>query len=381
MRITNRPAATGTAFLSMFFLGVGVAIVGATARGVGLAPAEIGYLLAAQNVGFGVAVVAGGALSDLYRKSVILTVGLVILGASFAVLYRSPVFGVNLAVMVLMGIGMGAVEAVTDALLLEMHTRNESRYVTINHFFVSFGMVGITLYLMALALDWSASLAQVAVALGVLAVIAAFLRPPGHSRPAVAGGRIFRELTADPGIVLLFLAGAGAIGLGVGSSGVISTFATGARGWSDDRAQFALALYLIGMASGRIVIGLAPRHDRPGRIAVVASGAAFVASALLYLVRLPDSLILPLAFILGLAVAPLLPLTIAAAGLRYRHVAGTAMGVVKLAIPFGGIVVPGLFGLIADTVSFTASLYLFPASAIVFLLATVLGECRVSRSR
>ncbi|MFW6291403.1 MAG: MFS transporter, partial [Spirochaetota bacterium] len=179
MHIANRPTATGSSFASMFFLGVGVAIVGATARAVGLTPSQIGYLIAAQNVGFGIAVLVGGVLADRYRKPVILAVGLVMLGASFALLYRSPLFVVNLAIMLLMGLGMGSVEAVTDAWLLELHTRNESRLVTINHFFVSVGSVVITLYLMAMQLDWERSLAQVAVVLGVLAILVAFLRPSG----------------------------------------------------------------------------------------------------------------------------------------------------------------------------------------------------------
>jgi hypothetical protein len=100
MYITSRPLSTGSAFLSMFFLGVGVAIVGATARMVGLAPSQIGYLVAAQNVGFGIAVIVAGTMSDIYRKPVILTVGLAMLGLSFFLLYRSEVFAANLAIPV-----------------------------------------------------------------------------------------------------------------------------------------------------------------------------------------------------------------------------------------------------------------------------------------
>ena len=357
----------------MFFLGVGVAIVGATARAVGLAPSQIGYLIAAQNIGFGIAVVAGGTLSDLYRKPVILTVGLVMLGLAFGLLYRSSVFAVNLGIMALMGLGMGSAEAVTDAWLLEMHTRGESRLVTINHFFVSLGSVISTLYLMALELNWQRSLAQVALTLGALAVLVAFLRPAGH--PAGSGGRgRFRELTADPGILMLFLAGMGAIGIGIGSSGVITTFAAELRGMTDARAQVMLALFLVGLAAGRIIVGALDRGRRPGRIALGAAFGALIVSVLLYLLPLPLWTLYPLGLILGLTVAPLLPLTIALAGLRYRHAAGTAMGIVKLAIPTGGIVIPGLLGLIADSVSFTASLYLFPASALLVIVSTLAAE-------
>ena len=375
MGITKRGIATGSAFLSMLFLGVGVAIVGATAQAVGLTASQIGYLIAAQNVGFGIAVVVGGALSDLYRKSAILAAGLLALGASFGLLYRSESFAVNLGVMLLMGGGMGAVEAVTDAMLLDMHTRNESRYVTVNHFFVSFGMVGITIYLMVLELDWSVSLTQVAVAIAALVALVVFLRPPGHRR-ASSGKQIMRELTADGGILMLFLAGAGAIGLGAGATGVITTYATQVRSMSAESAQIALALFLVGMAGGRMLFGLLPRHNRPAGIAMGASAGALTASVLVFLVPMPAVLLTAFAIVLGLCVAPLLPLTIANAGLRYRHVAGSAMGMVKLAIPVGGIVFPGLLGLVSDVVSFEAALYLLPLSALLFLVATGIGEYR-----
>ena len=379
MPITSRPVATGSAFLSMLFLGVGVAIVGATARAVGLSASEIGYLVAAQNVGFGIAVVLGGALADRYPKPRVLTVGLLMLGTSFAVLYRSESFAVNLAVMLLMGAGMGTAEAVTDALLLEMHTKHESRLVTINHFFVSIGSVIITVYLMALELDWSASLVQVAAALGVLVVVSLLLKPPRHAIPDT-GGTVLRNLSTDIGLILLFLAGMGAIGIGVGSAGVITTFATELRGIDTDSAQVILALFLSGLAVGRIVVGLVGTHRYPGRTAAIAALLAVVISILFYLVPLPDAALPVLASAMGLTVAPLLPLTIAVAGLRYRTVAGTAMGIVKLSIPIGGIVIPGLIGSVSYFASFPAALYLFPVSAAVVVAATLIGERRVKRS-
>jgi fucose permease len=55
------------------------------------------------------------------------------------------------------------------------------------------------------------------------------------------------------------------------------------------------------------------------------------------------------------------------------------MGMVKLAIPVGGIVIPGLIGLVSDVVSFSAALYLFPTSALLVVVSTILSERRVGR--
>lgn len=378
MRIKSVRVATTTAFVSMFFLGIGVAIVGATARSVGLAASQIGYLVAAQNAGFAIAVVAGGILADRYRKSVILTAGLLMLGLSFALLYRSERFAANLAVMSLMGLGMGCAEAVTDAMLLEMHTRNESRLVTLNHFFVSAGSVVITLYLMALELNWQSALLQIAIALGALGVVATLLHPPGQEAAAPEGGVILRELWRDPGIILLFLAGMGTIGLEVGSAGVITTFATELRDLDPRAAQIVLTLFLVGLAAGRILVGVIGRGTRPEATALVSAAAAVVLSILFYVVSMPFAALLLFASLVGLSIAPLLPLTIAIAGLRHRSAAGTTMGFIKLAIPVGGIVIPGVVGLTSDLLSFQTALYLFPASALLVLIATIAAP-RVGR--
>ncbi len=374
MHITSRPVSTGSAFLAMFFLGIGVAIVGATARAAGLAAGEIGYLIATQNVGFGVSVVISGALADRFRKAPILAIGLVMLGVSFATLYRSDSFAANLLVMLLMGAGMGVAEAVTDAWLLEMYTRHESRLVTINHLAVSVGSVAITLYLMAMELDWRVSLSRVAVLLGALAVLVAFLRPVARASRAGSDRGVFRQLSTDPAMILLALAAMGTVGIEVGIAGVITTFAVELRGVDAEAAQLLLALYLIGLALGRVVVGVVGGRGRPGRMVVMAAGLALLCSTLLFIVPLSVGLLPVPLFVLGLAAGPLLPLTITAAGLRYRHVAGTAMGMVKFAIPVGGIVIPGLVGLLSDATSFALALGVFPIAALLVLLSALTSE-------
>jgi hypothetical protein len=67
-----------------------------------------------------------------------------------------------------------------------------------------------------------------------------------------------------------------------------------------------------------------------------------------------------------MALSAILPLIITLTGLFYQDMAGTAMGVIKTAIPLGGIVLPFLISLTVGYVSFQASLLLFP---LAYLLA------------
>ncbi|MBE3064707.1 MAG: hypothetical protein IMZ69_06780, partial [Spirochaetes bacterium] len=66
MRI--RTLLTGSSYASMFFLGVGTAVIGAASGNIGLTPFQTGLLISVQNVGFIAAVLAAGALADSMDK-------------------------------------------------------------------------------------------------------------------------------------------------------------------------------------------------------------------------------------------------------------------------------------------------------------------------
>ena len=56
--------------------------------------------------------------------------------------------------------------------------RRESLFITVNHFFVTFGGLMIVIYLIFLQMDWRKSMVQSAVAVFVLAVIFGLSRVP-----------------------------------------------------------------------------------------------------------------------------------------------------------------------------------------------------------
>jgi MFS family permease len=63
-------------------------------------------------------------------------------------------------------------------------------------------------------------------------------------------------------------------------------------------------------------------------------------------------------------------LIIALTGLKYPEMSGTVMGIIKLGIPAGGIVVPLLLSLLVQATSFQAALVLFPVIGVAgFMLA------------
>ena len=79
----NIKALTFASYLSMLFLGISTAFVGATARNIDLTTFQIGLFLTIQNIGFMLAVMVSGALADTLEKPRILLVGSLILAFSF----------------------------------------------------------------------------------------------------------------------------------------------------------------------------------------------------------------------------------------------------------------------------------------------------------
>jgi hypothetical protein len=73
-------------------------------------------------------------------------------------------------------------------------------------------------------------------------------------------------------------------------------------------------------------------------------------------------------------------LILAYAGARYREMAGTVMGAIKVAFPIGGAITPFLIGLASAAFSLQAALMILPLSmAVGFVLALpVAASARVA---
>ena len=215
--IRNLRTITWSAFLAMFFLGVANSLVGAAAESIGLAPSQIGFLIAAMNLGFMVGVMVAGALADTHDKARILLGGSLILAVAFLAFYVTDAFGVNLLVMFFVGVGMGTFEGVTDALLLDIHRARQSYFINVNHFFVTFGSIVIAIYFLFLTLNWRLALEVSAGMVLLLAVVFALTRLPHvehHPEPYLNRLRI---LVRDRIVLTLFVSAVLVVGVEAGT--------------------------------------------------------------------------------------------------------------------------------------------------------------------
>jgi fucose permease len=357
-------ALTASAYLSMFFLGIANAVIGAAARNIGLTPFQIGLFLAVQNIGFMIGVSVAGALSDSYDKPKILLAGSLILALSFFTFYLTGSLWLNLVIMLLIGLGMGSYEGVTDPMLLEMHEKRQSLHININHFSVTFGSIIITVYLIDLQTNWRRSLIQAAVVVLLLALFFAFARL--KSSPSQAGD--FRDrlriLSRERLVVVLFVATLLVVGVELGTTGIVTTYLMELQGFTQETSKIGLLTFLVGMAAGRLVIGFLVRSDQAVRYILLLFGLATVFFTLM--VTLPLGQWSYITIILaGLSMSALVPLIISVAGQSYPEMTGTVTGSIKVAMPIGGIIIPFAMSLVSKVISLQASLLVFPLALLV----------------
>ena len=366
--IRNVKAITASSYLSMFFLGVSAALIGAAARNIGLSPYQIGMLIAAQQVGFILSVSVSGALADTSEKPRILFVGSLILGISFLAFYATEVFWVNLIIMFLIGAGIATYEGVTDAMLLDIHTERQSLQINVNHFFVTFGSIMITVYLLFLQMNWRRSVIQAGIVVLVLAAFFALANLEKKQPQTEPYLKRLQILSRERILVALFFATVLVVGVELGSIGILTTFLMEMRGFSQITSKVGLIVFLLGMASGRLVLGFVVQEEHITGYILGLFGLSFLFFTGLFFLDLGGLTYLAI-YLAGLSLSALLPLMITLAGLLYAEMAGMVLGVIKVAAGLGGILLPFLMSLVAKYASLQVSLLLFP---IAFLLAFAL---------
>ena len=368
--IRNRIILTLSSFTAMFFLGVGSAVVGAASRNIGLSPDQIGLLLGSQNIGFILAVITVGTLADSTDKARLMFAASLIIAVSFFFFYLKDAFFLNLGIMLIIGVGIGGYEGAADAMLLDIHSRRQSLFISVNHFFVTFGELMIVIYLIFLQMNWRESMVQSAAAVLALAIIFSLSHVPPRKMMTENFRKRLAFIAKQRPVLVLFLMASCAVGIELALIGMITSLLMEFYGFDQVTSKLGLVAFLAGIAAGRLVLGVLARKSQLLRYIL----ALFVLTAAVLSFLLFASPGTVMAYILlivsGTTISVIFPLIIALTGLKYPEMSGMVMGIIKLGIPVGGIVVPLMLSLLVQATSFKTALVLFPLIGIVgFMLA------------
>ena len=368
--IRNRNILTLSSFTAMFFLGVGSAVIGAASRNIGLSPDQIGLLLASQNIGFILAVITVGTLADSTDKARLMFAASLIIAVSFFFFYLKDTFILNLGIMLIIGVGIGGYEGAADAMLLDIHARRQSLFISVNHFFVTFGELMIVIYLIFLQMNWRVSMIQSAVAVLVLAIIFGFSRVPPRKMMAENFRKRLAFIAKQRPVLVLFLMASCAVGIELALIGMITSLLMEFYGFDQVTSKLGLVAFLAGIAAGRLVLGVLARKSQ--LLKYILALFALTAAVISFLLFASPGTVMAyiLLIVSGATISVIFPLIIALTGLKYPDMSGMVMGIIKLGIPVGGIVVPLMLSLLVQATSFKTALVLFPLIGVVgFMLA------------
>jgi predicted MFS family arabinose efflux permease len=262
--------------------------------------------------------------------------------------------------MFFIGAAMGVSEGVTDAMLLDLHEKRQAFHIGVNHFFVTLGGILITGYLIFLQMSWRVALVQSSAAVAVLALFLAFAGTGGIRRGAGSMSQRIAFLGTSRVLAVMLAAAVIFVGMEAALTGLLATFLLQLRGYDLVSSKLGLILFLSGIALGRALFGLIARRERIRLMLVILVTASALFSALVFFVPLPAAAVSPALFLFGLTISALFPLTITLTGMLFPDISGTAIGVVKLGVPLGGILVPLALAGISRAVSLELSLALFP---------------------
>lgn len=371
------------AYLGFAAIGLPDGLLGVAAPSLGadfgIAPGEIGVLLAVFTAGYLVASFASGRLLARFGVGAVLVWSCVLTGTSLLGYAAAPRWAVVLGWAPLAGLGAGAIDAGLNTFAA---TRHGVR--TLNWLHACYG-AGVTLgpllmgALLAAGQRWTAGYALVGAA--QLALAGAFAatrrRWPPPARPASgtpAAASVVATLRAPR-----VLAGVATFAAYTGIEAAAGVWAyslfTTSRGVAPAVAAACVAAYWASFTLGRVLLGIVAER-MPLRAFVRAAIATMIAGALLLWLAPGTAGLLGLV-LLGVGCAPVFPSLMAATPARVgaSH-AGNAIGFQVCGATVGQSALPALVGVLAARSGFEV---LGPSLCVASVLLFALHERAAAR--
>jgi fucose permease len=319
-----------------------------TAAELGLTLTSRGSLISALFVGLLVGSLLSGPLVDTlgYRASLALSSGLVALAMPLLAMTRTPLLaGVTI---VALGVASAGMNTASNALSSDLFPGERATRMNRLAILVGIGgvMMPVTIVLSSVIVSWR----TVVVAGGMLAGLVALACARVPRAASVAShpyslGQALRRFACQPGFVWL----AAALLLGGGNeaalAGWMSTYLQ-AAGFGPSASTWLLASHWLGLILARVT--LSPRVERTKAAAVVRSAVAGALGLVIFVLIPTHEWLAVMPFVIGMAIALVVPTMLALAGDRYPGNPGALFGLLLTLLQIGGIILPAAIGLIAD---------------------------------
>ena len=247
------------AFISMSFIGMSRTFLGTALPAIRssfeINILQAGTLTALLQLGFSIAVLVVGPISDIFKKQLILTLGCLLIGINLILFGLSEWFWINLCGITLIGVGGGLIESSSNPLLIQLFPGKESMVMNLHHFFFALGSLAGPLIMGAVlvrAIPWQWAY----VGFGLFALsISLFLllqRSPVVQKKSSFETKKIKSLLRENTFLLLFFVTFLNAGVQNGITFSMVTFLKDMKGLPISLASYSLFAFFACLAMGRL---------------------------------------------------------------------------------------------------------------------------------
>jgi len=330
---------------------------------------EIGYALKgalapSRSVVLGLSTLLIGCLADRFGKRRFLGGGMLIVSLALLWIWRSSGYGGLVAGMMLLGAGLGSLEALASPLIAELHPDRVGTQMNVLHAFYPAGIVAASLLVgsaLERGIQWRMPFAVAAIPAALVAVMFLCGRYPGSG--AASGASVLRvgEVLVNRTFWLLAIA----MALTAGCEGSLlfwsPNFIQDQYGVSALVGACGLMIFSSAMAVGRFGTGAAARFIRLERLMVV---LAFVGALVTLVLTLAEDVWMNAVSLglAGLCVACFWPSILTLATSRIGAGSARLLAMLSVAGLVGFGAMPWAVGMLAESFRLRVGLALVPAA-------------------
>lgn len=315
-----------------------------------------GTILLGAYLGFLVATLATGALADIAGKSVVILVACACLFVGMIGFSMSSVFWMLAATMVIVGLGMGALEVGGNLIIVDLHYREKGRYLNLLAFFHGIGSMIVPLYagqLLSAGVSWRGIYRS-----GILIVVLLFVYFLLVKYPKVGASDDNRFDIEKLGrsaftgeMILFYIAIAVYVAAEIGVAAWLVEFLQEAKSQSLITSTLYLSLFFGAITAGRFIGSFLVERIGYLRIMLYAALASVVCSAIGIFGPAVLAFVLPLT---GFFFSIIFPTITAAVSDLHKENVGTILGLLFTFAGIGGMLGPWIIGISSDRLGIQA---------------------------
>lgn len=334
-------------FASIFFaMGLAIPLLGLTlsdlTRRFEIPLSQGGQFITLMGAGVVIASFVAGILFDQLSAQIAAPIGVGVLIISQIILVTAPDRVIALTGALLLGLGFGTLIVGLNALISRINTEKPARALSAMNLVYGIGAI-LSPQLVTIALlfgETRGAYAIVAIflAFGLLMSIKLDIPSEASNRNGeVVQLKLFRLL---PFIIALF----SLISVEVGFNAWIVPQLERAAGMKLATANVAASLFWLNYTLARLATAVIGNRFHPGRILIISSTLLFFGLAILLIAPSSKAIGVMSSIVIGVAVGPLFPLTIAMAGQTFPGSVGKALGIISAVGNVGPMVIPLIMG-------------------------------------